>query len=346
MKNKLLNLFLGIVGCLLIITCIVLSSVWVGHIPQTYTYNEALPKPSNALSWTNMNSSIVQNELIKTIEQRKQELAAYQAPAGFKLSFIEIGDSSSSFNMYCLENEESDKTQASPAILYLHGGGFYFPLTADGINSMVYFVKETGAKVFIPDYHTSIESPFPKPLLDCYEAYKYILDNSIELNISPNHILVYGDSAGGCLAASLTQYVRDQNLPNFCGQILIYPVIDNDENYKSIEEYKDAIWSANANRHMWETYLKGVTSKNMKYAVPIQMHDLSNLPNAYVEVAEMDILRDQGLAYADKLKQGGINVLTYEVEGAYHGFDADQENKFVRRILEQRAEIMNEMIRK
>lgn len=98
--------------------------------------------------------------------------------------------------------------------------------------------------------------------------------------------------------------------------MLVYPVCDNESGkYASVENYKDAVWSKKANKTMWKTYLKQGT-KNIAYVVPIKS-DLRNLPPAYIEPQEIDILRDEVVAYADKLKAVGVAVEVNKIPGSY-----------------------------
>jgi acetyl esterase len=95
---------------------------------------------------------------------------------------------------------------------------------------------------------------------------------------------------------------------------------------------------------MWQWYLPHKDDGELKYAVPMDSDNFSNLPQSYVEVCEMDILRDEGLAYADKMKKAGVKVITYTVPGGYHGYDTDITNAFVQKMMEQRIAFMKDVI--
>ena len=149
--------------------------------------------------------------------------------------------------------------------------------------------------------------------------------------------LIYGDSAGGNLAASVTQMCCDEGLLQPAGQMLIYPVTDTEQTYPDLVEYQYATWPREANIRMWKTYLDGRTPTPDDYAVPMLHEPLENLPKAYVEVAELDILCDQGEAYAEKMRQSGIDVTLQKIAGAYHGYDGDVKNAFVQNVLQTRV---------
>jgi acetyl esterase/lipase len=348
MKNKKRVVIVIIVAVLVCSAAIPLFSVWSGHIPEKYAYNAELPPASSVMAWTNIESPVVQNALKKTIQQEIENLAIYEAPAGFNVTWYPVPVKDGIIKMYCIEPDNIADEKNVPVVLYIHGGAFYFPLTDEALNSMAYYAKALSARVFLPDYRTSMDNPFPIPLEDCYASVLYLEDNAENLGIDISRLIIYGDSAGGALAAGTTQYIRDirdySSGLKICGQILVYPVLDNAMNYESMQKYKDAPWPLNANKNMWEIYLKNGDSGQVKYAAPMQSNDFSNLPQAYIETCEMDILCDEGLAYAQKLKEAGVKVETYVVPGGYHGYDSDQTNSFVQKMLLKSVMIMQNML--
>ncbi len=213
--------------------------IWSGHIPEKYQYNPRLPKGNTFMAWFNMYSPLIQNGMRKSVGQRKDQVERYVPPKGINMQKYTVVSDGTAVNMYCLEPEEIKGRKDCPVLFYIHGGAFYFPLTVDGINSMVYYAKELNVRVFLPDYRVSTEQPFPGPLLDCYNCILYLGKNSEKLGIDPHQILIYGDSAGGCLAAALTHYIRDFGGPKVRGQMLVYPVVDNSLSYPSMKKYRD-----------------------------------------------------------------------------------------------------------
>lgn len=338
---------LGIVIVALVAAFIPLNSVWVGHIPESYTYNSELSKPSTIVSWADMSSGIVQTQLERRLENARKELenASFDdVPDGFVVNSFAVPVDGGEITIYSIEPEELAGATNSPVIIYNHGGAFYYPLSEGGIYSMAYYAKELGAKVFIPSYRTSKEAPFPTPMLDCYAAALYVEDHADELGVNIDQLIFMGDSAGGCLTAGVTQYIRDNGGPVAKGEILIFPVTDISTDYESKTKYRDAAWPENANENMWDIYLANGDQGMLKYAVPNQSDDFSNLPRTYIEAAEIDVLHDEAIAYAENLRTAGVEVEIYEVPGGYHGFDADQSNAFVQRFMNQRVEAMKRML--
>ncbi len=237
-----------------------------------------------------------------------------------------------------------EKKEKYPAMIYYHGGGFMFPIQKFMMDNSVRYCERLGIKVFLPEYRISLEDSCDTIIEDCCRMLEYVFQNAEKLGIDEERVIVYGDSAGGCLAESVTLLNRDRKNYHLCGQMLLYPVCDNESGkYASVENYKDAVWNKKANETMWRTYLKRGT-KNIEYAVPIKS-DLRNLPPAYIEPQEIDILRDEAVAYADKLKAAGVKVEVNIIPGSYHGFDSDAKSPLVKRVYEKRYRIMKEMLK-
>ena len=128
--------------------------------------------------------------------------------------------------------------------------------------------------------------------------------------------------------------------------MLIYPVTDDQsEKYESVKQYPNAAWSAHANRQMWQLYFSKGDCGMRKYAVPMEYENLAGMPPAYIEPQEIDILRDEAIAYAEKLKSAGVPVQINLIKASYHGFDADVKNPFVKRVLTKRIQVLKEFIK-
>lgn len=235
------------------------------------------------------------------------------------------------------------KKSVYPAMIYYHGGGFMFPIQKAMMNNSSLYAQNTGVKVFLPEYRLSLDSSCNTTLEDCYSMLKYVFEHAKELQVDPERVLLYGDSAGGCLAAGVALLNRDRDNYPLRAQMLLYPVCDNEsEKYESMEKYKEAVWSKNSNEQMWRLYLgRGV--ENEAYVIPMK-NDLHHLPPAYIEPQQMDTLRDEAIAYANKLKNAGIKVDLNVISGSYHGFDADLKSPLVKRVFEKRYDVIKKFI--
>ena len=110
-------------------------------------------------------------------------------------------------------------------------------------------------RVFLPEYRFAPQHSCKTILEDCYSMVTYVYDHAEELQIDQNNIILYGDSAGGALAANVTHMLKDRKGPKIKAQMLIYPVTDDQsEKYESVKQYPNAAWSAHANRQMWQLY--------------------------------------------------------------------------------------------
>ena len=163
---------------------------------------------------------------------------------------------------------------------------------------------------------------------DCYAALNWVVENAARLGVDRTRIAVGGDSAGGALAAGVAQKCRDEQLTRLCGQLLIYPVLDHRCSTKSATDFVDVpVWNAISNRRMWAMYLKRVTAVDLPaYAAP-GLGDANGLPRTYIETAEFDPLRDEGLNYAKRLAACGNSPTLNETCGTIHGYDAIAKNE-------------------
>ena len=316
------------------------------HKPVSYDYDERLPKPLAVMGWTNMYCKSVERGMLSSADKQTKELNEFKQLDGFILNRYTLNSVNGDFVLYSVMPESLKDEEKKNVVFSVHGGGFYYPLGKDAIINGSYIARQLNAIVFFPDYHVSSKCPFPGPLEDCMFAYRYLFDHKEELKIDVDSILIQGESAGACLAASLTMWIRDEKLTEPKGQILIVPVTDNDNEYPSNREYEYAVWPQNCNEHMWDVYLKdGINNKGMgKYAIPMKAEDLSNLPQAYIEVGGSDLLRDQGLAYANRLKEAGNPVKTKVISGGYHGYANDLNNEFVKQIVLNHCKEMRRML--
>ncbi len=227
-----------------------------------------------------------------------------------------------------------------PALLYCHGGGFFLPIQPMMMHLAGQYALELGIRVYLPEYRILPEYPNPYPFRDCLSILEEIQGQDVPY-------LLYGESAGGTLAAGLTLWTRDHGTRPANGQCLIYPVLDNRcSRYASMRLYAEAAWPLKNNLTMWREYLKNGKDGLDDYLVPMAVPDVSALPPAYIEPQQIDTLRDEAIAYANRLQTAGNNVRLHTIEGSYHGFDADWENPFVQEVVRKRILQMREMLEK
>jgi len=229
---------------------------------------------------------------------------------------------------------------AAPTMVVYHGGGFFGGLSKAVVQKSCFYADCLKAKVFLPIYRTSYKHKFPTPVEDCYGAAEWIASHAGELQANREKLVVYGESAGGCLAAAVALMARDRKAFPIAFQMLIYPVTDIRQEGESLKTYKDGNWSAAANRQMWPLYLGVKEPENIGYASPLRADSLADLPPAYVEPQEYDCLRDEAVTYAKRLGAAGVPVILNLIEGSYHAFDEEYPNPFVVSVLRHRMDVL------
>jgi len=206
-------------------------------------------------------------------------------------------------------------------IVYYHGGGWML----GGIDThdvpLRAFANRTGAAVLSIDYRLTPEHVFPAPLDDCYAALVWADEHQEELAGGRVPILIGGDSAGGNLTATTALLAQQRGGPALAGQILLYPSLDSRCEGASWEEHADCPMLTAANmRFFWNTYLPDAAQRRNPLASPRDAASHAGLPPAIIAVAEYDPLRDEGLAYADRLRAAGTEATLLVYETLPHGF--------------------------
>ncbi|AQA25990.1 alpha/beta hydrolase family protein [Rhodococcus sp. MTM3W5.2] len=211
-------------------------------------------------------------------------------------------------------------TTTSPALLYAHGGGWIY-CDLDSHDAVCRFLAErAGVRVVAVDYRLAPESPFPAALHDVEAAYSFVTANAAGLGIDPDRIAVGGDSAGGNLAAVLAQRAAHGGLgapPVF--QLLIYPGVDVAVKRPSRATFAEFFLTTRFMDLADESYIPAGADRTDPLLSPIY-GDLTGLPPAYLVTAGFDPLRDEGEAYAEKLREAGVEVQYVLEPGLIHSF--------------------------
>jgi acetyl esterase len=213
--------------------------------------------------------------------------------------------------------------QPAPIVMYFHGGG-WITGSLDSHDFLVRKLAHDSGLVFVSvDYRLAPEHPFPAGLDDCLAATTWVSEHIRDYGGLAGRLAVAGDSSGGNLAAVVARRFRDEGRP-LSAQLLLYPVIDSGGDYPSRWEcgrgyfltVDDIVTSA-------ENYL-GQRTELLGSAdvTPIRATDFSRLAPAVIGVAHHDPLRDEGLAYADRLAMGGVDVFVKDCLGMIHSFAA------------------------
>ncbi|MEQ8719128.1 MAG: alpha/beta hydrolase [Acidimicrobiales bacterium] len=207
-------------------------------------------------------------------------------------------------------------------LVFYHGGGWVIGSAADYDHLCRIMANRTGCAVVNVDYRLAPENPYPAAVDDCYAALEWAAANIDSVAGADVPLMVCGDSAGANLAAAVTLRARDRNGPRIAWQGLIYPVADSGLDTASYTaEENQLMLNREGMEWFWDLYCPDVSRRAEPEASPLRA-DLSGLPPAHVQTAEYDVLRDEGEAYAAKLKAAGVPVELSRQAGQMHGYFA------------------------
>jgi acetyl esterase/lipase len=212
---------------------------------------------------------------------------------------------------------------AGPAAVYLHGGGMIMGSVDLYDGPIARYVSDSGVSMLAVDYRLAPEHPHPIPVEDAYAGLRWLHEHAAELGVDPARIAVMGDSAGGGLAAGVALLARDRGGPAVARQILIYPMLDDRNTVVDPELAPFAVWTYDDNITAWNALLGEAAggADVPVYAAPSRVTDTAGLPTTYLEAVQLDIFRDEELAYAKQLSRGGVDVEFHLRPGVPHEFE-------------------------
>jgi acetyl esterase len=212
-------------------------------------------------------------------------------------------------------------SEALPTLVYFHGGGFVIGdlETHDGLCRQ--FANEAGVRVIAVDYRRAPEAPFPAALDDAFAATQWIEQHASELGVDANHIAVGGDSAGGALAAEIAQLAKAKGGPRIAFQLLLFPVTQIGGETSSLREFAVGYFLDKETLDwFFGHYVPAGADKTDPRISPLKAKDVAGLPPAYVMLGGFDPLHDEGKAYAERLREAGVNVEIADYAEMVHCF--------------------------
>jgi acetyl esterase len=223
-----------------------------------------------------------------------------------------------------------------PALVYIHGGGWVIGDIESHDSVCQQLSTQIPAVVVSVDYRLAPEHPYPAALQDCFAATRWVHGHGSDLGADSSRLAVAGDSAGGNLAALVCVKARDEGGPALAFQLLVYPATDLTNSYPSYEENGEGyLLTKDSMRWFVDHYISEADRKNPD-ASPMYVEDLSGLPPALVITAEFDPLRDEGEAYAARLREAGVPAIATRYDGMIHAFFG------MDRLLPQAVEAVNQ----
>ena len=207
----------------------------------------------------------------------------------------------------------------APCLLFLHGGGWMLGDldSHDGICRRI--AARTGGCVLAVDYRLAPEHPFPAAVDDSVAALEYLAQNASRLGIDPARIAVGGDSAGGNLAAVLALMGRDGTAPRTMFQLLLYPATDLRMTGRGYDRVTEGVLTGDAMRYFVGHYVPDPADRSDWRASPLLADSVEGAPPAFVLTVGHDPLLDEGLAYAERLRQAGVTVTALDMTNQAHG---------------------------
>jgi acetyl esterase len=207
--------------------------------------------------------------------------------------------------------------------IFTHGGGWIlgdYPTHKRLVRDLV--VESGYAAVFV-NYTPSPEAQFPQSINEIYAASKWVSEHGDEINVNGKNMAAVGNSVGGDMTAVLCLMAKEKGGPDIKLQILMWPVTDSDFGWDSFQEFgEQRFLTASIMKWMWNQYTTDLEKRKEIYASPYQasLEQLKGLPPALIQVAENDILRDEGEAYGRKLDEAGVTVTSVRYNGTIHDF--------------------------
>jgi acetyl esterase len=208
-----------------------------------------------------------------------------------------------------------------PVIVFFHGGGWTIGTIQTHDSVAKQLCVGADAIVVNVEYRLAPENKFPAAADDAFAAVQWVAAHAGEIGGDASRVAVAGDSAGGNLSAVTALRARDEGGPPLVFQLLVYPVTDSRMDTESyVENASGYFLTAETMRNFWGSYLASPAEATNPYASPMHAEDLSGLPPALVITAGYDPLRDEGEAYATRLRDAGVDAKASRYEGSIHVF--------------------------
>ena len=209
----------------------------------------------------------------------------------------------------------------SPCVVYLHGGAF-IKGSLDTGDTIAWGVADVAGVVVVSvDYRLAPQHPFPAGLEDCYSVVRHLAEHGEQFGVRGDRLALWGDSAGGNMAAATCLMARDRGGPDIVAQALNYPCLTDELISASYRLYAESPGLRTANIDTgWDHYLGDRRPTDDPYAAPLKAEDLSRLPPAHVHYAEIDPLADDAVQYAERLAAAGNEVVYRCARRMIHGF--------------------------
>ena len=259
-------------------------------------------------------------------EEARQALIDAQASVQVDVSGIEVSEKiifSGGYSIKLNIVRPAGEDGILPVFMFIHGGGWVlgdFPTHKRLVRDLV--IASGFVAVFV-NYTPSPEAQYPQAINEIYAATKWVAENGAEINVDPTKLAVVGNSVGGNMTAVTCLKAKENGGPDIKLQILLWPIVDADFDTESYKEFgEDRFLTTSLMKWLYDQYTTDVNERKQIYASPLRatVEQLRGLPPALIQVAEGDVLRDEGEAYGRKLDEAGVTVTTVRYNGMIHDF--------------------------
>ncbi|OMD59190.1 alpha/beta hydrolase [Paenibacillus odorifer] len=217
----------------------------------------------------------------------------------------------------------SSSSASLPVILYIHGAGWVFGNAHTHDRLIRELAVGAEAAIVFPNYSLSPEAKYPTAIEEIYAVLQWTAEKGSEHGLDTSKLSIAGDSVGGNMAAAITLMAKERSGPKIAKQLLFYPVTDASFDTESYHEFAEGYFlQRDGMKWFWDQYTTDPEERNQITASPLRasLEQLRDLPDALVITGEADVLRDEGEAYAAKLREAGVNVTAVRFQGIIHDF--------------------------
>lgn len=256
----------------------------------------------------------------------REVLVGAQASVTVDLSGIEESEKTITADGYTIKlnivRPEGSKGRL-PVFIFIHGGGWVlgdYPTHKRMVRDLVVLTGFAG--VFV-NYTRTPDAKYPQAINEIYATTKWVAEHGDEINVDGTNLAVVGNSVGGNMTAVTALKAKENGGPKIKVQIMMWPVTDATFERESHREFGEKRFlTTSLMKWMWDLYTTDPKQRKEIYASPLQAtaEQLKGLPPALIQVAESDILRDEGEAYGRKLDEAGVKVTTVRYDGMIHDF--------------------------
>ena len=287
-------------------------------LPELAAIVAGLPPPP-----TSSGELMATRERLATLVQQRQATAA--ASPTIEIGERHVPGAPGAPDVRVLVYRPRGSTAPSPALLWIHGGGYVAGTPEFDDAQVRRLVDAVGCVVVSVDYRLAPEHPHPAPLHDCHAALQWLHAEADTLGVDRHRLAIAGQSAGGGLCAALALLVRDRGEIRLCLQAPLQAMLDDRTGAGDGPPPAADGWvlTAASNRYKWQALLGHAPggAEVAPYAVPARASDLAGLPPTLLSIGALDLFTDENMAWAQRLLRDGVPTELHVWPGACHAFD-------------------------